>query len=161
MSRAIAAVLVLALWVGARAVPTWLSSCAGSSGNITVCQTPDEPVAVQGGRTLVLENVVLPASTVLTTTNSTSNDTMSLSQLLALPGVVELVDNTAQLVLTNVTVQCSCSWLEQLQQAACRDLSWQQLAPWQVLMCHTARCPGRNSSSEQQDTPSQPTHRWM
>ncbi|GFH13742.1 hypothetical protein HaLaN_09685, partial [Haematococcus lacustris] len=99
----------------------------------TFCLPPSargEPAIVQGMTSLVLQNVVLPASTVLTmSTNSTGNDTARLSHLLALPGVVQLMASTAQLVLTNVTVECSCGWLYQLQALLCSQLSVEQLLP--------------------------------
>ncbi|KAJ9525059.1 hypothetical protein QJQ45_017380 [Haematococcus lacustris] len=86
-----------------------------------------------GGTSLLLQNLVLPASTVLTAANSTASNGTVAVQLLSLPGVVQLSTGSSQLLLTNVTVQCSCSWLSQLAAALCNELPRLQLASWQVV----------------------------
>ncbi|KAJ9515113.1 hypothetical protein QJQ45_028913, partial [Haematococcus lacustris] len=88
------------------------------------------------GSSLVLQNLVLSANTTLVADNSTASasntsDGSAVSRLLALPGLVQLSTATAQLVLTNVSVQCSCSWLAQLQSVVCSQLQVQQLSALQ------------------------------
>ncbi|KAJ9505950.1 hypothetical protein QJQ45_002740 [Haematococcus lacustris] len=101
--------------------------------------TPDQEAhALAGGSSLVLQNLVLTANTTLIADNSTASasntsDGSAVSRLLALPGLVQLSTATAQLVLTNVSVQCSCSWLAQLQSTVCSQLQVQQLSALQVL----------------------------
>ncbi|KAJ9525253.1 hypothetical protein QJQ45_020786 [Haematococcus lacustris] len=86
-----------------------------------------------GGTSLLLQNLVVPASTVLTAANNTASNGTVAVQLLSLPGVVQLSTGSSQLLLTNVTVQCSCSWLSQLAVALCNELPRLQLASWQVV----------------------------
>ncbi|KAL6752545.1 hypothetical protein V8C86DRAFT_584576 [Haematococcus lacustris] len=132
--------------------PSWLDSCgpvvtttAGtalgpseSNAQRAVCQPSADPILVPGGSSLVLQNLVLTANTTLIADNSTASasntsDGSAVSRLLALPGLVQLSTATAQLVLTNVSVQCSCSWLAQLQSTVCSQLQVQQLSALQVL----------------------------
>ncbi|KAL6748679.1 hypothetical protein V8C86DRAFT_2873125 [Haematococcus lacustris] len=138
---------ILALAASITSVTSWLESCgpiattisgtvAGSPNSgvqRTVCQPTADPVVVPGGTSLLLQNLVLPASTVLTAANSTASNGTVAVQLLSLPGVVQLSTGSSQLLLTNVTVQCSCSWLSQLAVALCNELPRLQLASWQVV----------------------------
>ncbi|KAJ9525252.1 hypothetical protein QJQ45_020784 [Haematococcus lacustris] len=138
---------ILALAASVTSVTSWLESCgpiattisgtvAGSPNSgvqRTVCQPTADPVVVPGGTSLLLQNLVLPASTVLTAANNTASNGTVAAQLLSLPGVVQLSTGSSQLLLTNVTVQCSCSWLSQLAVALCNELPRLQLASWQVV----------------------------
>ncbi|GFH06952.1 hypothetical protein HaLaN_01679, partial [Haematococcus lacustris] len=138
---------ILALAASVTSVTSWLESCGPiattNSGTVagspnsgvqrTVCQPTADPVVVPGGTSLLLQNLVVPASTVLTAANNTASNGTVAVQLLSLPGVVQLSTGSSQLLLTNVTVQCSCSWLSQLAVALCNELPRLQLASWQVV----------------------------